>query len=46
MFTDFSTSRCVRARCAVKDLGVAPRLLLQGGKAKIDARQSLGDDIM
>ncbi len=31
---------------AVKNFGVAPCVLLQGGKAKIDAGQSLGDDIM
>ena len=31
---------------AVKTLGVAPPILLQSGEADVDARQSLGDDIV
>ena len=46
MSTDFSTSRCVRAMLRSEALGVERGLLFQGRQPDIDARQSLGDDIM
>ena len=46
MFTDCSTSRCVRAMLASRPLVLTRGLLFQGRQPDIDARQSLGDDIM
>ena len=46
MFTDFSTSRCVRAMLRSRPLVLTRRLLFQGRQPDVDARQGLGDDIM